>query len=211
MALKLSYFDMDAGRGEPARLALHYGGIAFTDDRIAFPDWPNRKPHTAWGTVPTLEVTGKGTLGQSAPLLRYVGKLTNLYPKDDFDAARVDDIIDGSEDIILKLTPTLFEKDEAKKKQMRETLISSTGDLTRIIGNLEKILAAHKSKFAVGDNLTVADLKIFVLTRWLKSGKLDHIPKEWVDQFTHIVQIFTAVNGVPKIAEYYASRQPKST
>ena len=30
--LKLTYFDFDGGRGEPARLALHIGGIAFEED-----------------------------------------------------------------------------------------------------------------------------------------------------------------------------------
>ena len=31
--LKLTYFDFHGGRGEPARLALSIGGIAFEDDR----------------------------------------------------------------------------------------------------------------------------------------------------------------------------------
>src|SRR2546429_4863078 len=30
--LKLTYFDFDGGRGEPARLALHIGGIAFRSE-----------------------------------------------------------------------------------------------------------------------------------------------------------------------------------
>src|SRR5438552_10509416 len=38
--LKLTYFDFDGGRGEPARLALHIGGIAFEDHRISGKDWP---------------------------------------------------------------------------------------------------------------------------------------------------------------------------
>ena len=29
--LKLTYFDFDGGRGEPARLALHIGGVTFED------------------------------------------------------------------------------------------------------------------------------------------------------------------------------------
>ena len=32
--LRLNYFDFDGGRGEPARLALHIGGIAFEPPRI---------------------------------------------------------------------------------------------------------------------------------------------------------------------------------
>src|SRR5258708_32515588 len=38
--LKLTYFDFDGGRGEPARLALHIGGIAFQGHRLSGKGWP---------------------------------------------------------------------------------------------------------------------------------------------------------------------------
>jgi hypothetical protein len=38
--LVLTYFDFDGGRGEPARLALTIGGIAFEDRRIPGKEWP---------------------------------------------------------------------------------------------------------------------------------------------------------------------------
>ena len=37
--LKLTYFDVSGGRAEPARLALHIGGIPFEDKRFAFGDF----------------------------------------------------------------------------------------------------------------------------------------------------------------------------
>lgn len=39
---KLIYFDLP-GRGELARLLLHYGGIKFEDKRIGFAEWPEFK------------------------------------------------------------------------------------------------------------------------------------------------------------------------
>src|ERR1700745_4085312 len=45
--LKLTYFDFDGGRGEPARLALHIGGIPFEDHRIAGKDWPTLRVKAA--------------------------------------------------------------------------------------------------------------------------------------------------------------------
>ena len=54
--LKLTYFDFDGGRGEPARLALHIGGIAFEDHRIAGKDWPAFRDKTPFLAMPTLEV-----------------------------------------------------------------------------------------------------------------------------------------------------------
>ena len=75
--LKLTYFDFHGGRGEPARLALSIGGIAFEDDRVPFSDWERRKPDTPFGTLPTLERDGQ-TVAQSNAINRYVGKLTDL-------------------------------------------------------------------------------------------------------------------------------------
>ena len=45
--LKLTYFDIHGGRGEPAELALSIGGIPFENDRVAPSDWLARKPKYA--------------------------------------------------------------------------------------------------------------------------------------------------------------------
>ena len=37
--LKLTYFDFNGGRGEPARLALAIGGIAFEDHRFSYAEF----------------------------------------------------------------------------------------------------------------------------------------------------------------------------
>jgi len=196
---------MNGGRGEYIRLAFHYGGIPFEDHRIKREEWAALKPHAVWGTLPTLEVPGHGSLGQSGAILRYVGKQANLYPKDDFEAASVDDILDASDDIGTKLSPSLHEKDENKKKEMREALLKDA--LPTLFGNLDKVVGRSKGKFSVGDHLTIADLKLFVTLNWLKGGTLDHIPKEWVDQYPHLKRVHDAVSAEPKIKEYYASRK----
>jgi hypothetical protein len=59
--LKLAYFDFHGGRGEPARLALSIGGIAFKDDRVPTSEWPRRKPNTPFGGLPVLEVDGRSS------------------------------------------------------------------------------------------------------------------------------------------------------
>lgn len=40
---KLTYFDLRA-IAEPARLTLHYAGVAFDDERISWEQWPALKP-----------------------------------------------------------------------------------------------------------------------------------------------------------------------
>jgi glutathione S-transferase len=91
--LKLTYSDFHGGRGEPARLALSMGGIWFEDNRVPPSDWQWRKPDTPFGFLPVLEVDGR-TLAQSNAVNRYVGKLTDLYPSDAWQAALCDEVME---------------------------------------------------------------------------------------------------------------------
>src|SRR3979490_689707 len=71
--LKLTSFDFDGGRGEPARLALHIGGIAFEDHRISGKDWPGFRDMMPFLAMPTLEVDGKG-VSPSKHITRQLGQ-----------------------------------------------------------------------------------------------------------------------------------------
>ena len=111
--LKLTYFDFHGGRGEPARLALSIGGIAFEDDRVPFSDWERRKPDTPFGALPLLERDGQ-ILAQSNAINRYVGKLTDLYPSDPWQAALCDEVMEVVEDMSGMIVATLFLREEEK-------------------------------------------------------------------------------------------------
>eukprot|EP01089_Gocevia_fonbrunei_P011683 TRINITY_DN2539_c0_g1_i1.p1 TRINITY_DN2539_c0_g1~~TRINITY_DN2539_c0_g1_i1.p1 ORF type:complete len:225 (-),score=58.98 TRINITY_DN2539_c0_g1_i1:77-724(-) len=202
---KLTYFDID-GRAEYIRIAFFIGGIEFEDHRISHADWPNLKSSTVWGTLPILEIAGQGTLGQSGAILRYVGKLTNLYPTNEWDAARADDVYDGIDHIMLPLGRTIHEKDSEKKKQTREELVSADGDLTKWFQNLEKKLSESKGAFAIGSELTTADLKLYVFLKWLKSGVLDHIPATFADSYPKTSAVFKAVAEHEKIVAWNKHR-----
>ncbi len=201
--LILTYFDFDGGRGEAARLAMHLGGIAFEDKRIAGKDWPALRDRTPFQSMPMLEVDGK-MITQSNTINRYLGKLAGLYPKDDWQAALVDEVMDAVEDITTKIGNTMALDDEAKKKA-REAL--AAGPIPRFLQQIEARLKAGGGEWFVEKRLTVADIKCFVSVRWLKSGALDHIPGDIVD--THaplLAKHLERVKSHPKIAAYYAAR-----
>jgi glutathione S-transferase len=166
--LKLTYFDFHGGRGEPARLALSIGGIPFEDDRVAPSNWPSRKADTPFGALPVLEVDGK-TVSQSNAINRYVGKLADLYPSDPWQAALCDEVMEAVEDIGTKIGAT-FALPEEQKKAQREELVA--GPIPFYLTRLEQRLEAHGGRYFAADRLTVADLKVFVWIRHLRSRAL---------------------------------------
>jgi prostaglandin-H2 D-isomerase / glutathione transferase len=198
--LKLTYFDFDGGRGEPARLALHVGGIAFEDHRIAGKDWPALRDKTPFLAMPTLEVDGL-VVSQSNSINRYVGKLSGLYPKDDLQAFLCDEVMEAVEDISTRIAQTIGLPEDAKKKAREEL---AAGHLTRYLEQFQARLKAAGGEYFADRRLTVADLKVAMLIRWLRSGVLDHIPKDLVDTVApQLVKHFERVINHPKVAEYY--------
>ncbi len=204
MKLKLSYFDFDGGRGEPARLALTVGGIAFEDHRIAGKDWPAYRDKTPFQAMPVLEADGT-VVSQSNAIIRYVGKLAGLYPKDDWQALLCDEVMDACEDIGTQIGNTVDLDGDAKKKAREEL---AAGPIPRYLEQLQARLKAGGGEWFVDRRLTVADLKAFMWIRWLRSGVLDHIPKDIVDKKAPaLAKHFERVMAHPKVAAYYASRR----
>ena len=198
--LKLTYFDFHGGRGEPARLTLSIGGIPFEDDRVPFADWERRKEKTPFGGLPVLEVDGQ-TVAQSNAINCYVGKLTNLYPSDPWQAALCDEAMGAVEDIISKLVPTMFLPEEEKKAQ-RKAL--ADGPIPFYLTQLQQRLEAHGGRYFAADRLTVADLKVFTFIRQLKSGFLDHVPTDLPDRIApKLVGHYDRVRNEPRVKAYY--------
>lgn len=202
--LVLTYFDFDGGRGEPARLALNIGGVAFEDKRIPGPEWPKLRDQMPFRAMPVLEVDGKA-IAHSNTILRYVGKLTGLYPKDDWQAALCDEAMDAAEDIGTRIGNTIALEGEAKKKAREEL---AAGLIPRYLEQLQARLKAAGGEYFADKRLTVADLKVFQWIRWLRSGALDHVPKDLPERIAPLlVKHFERVSALPKVAAYYQARK----
>ena len=201
--LKLTYFDVSGGRAEPARLALHIGGIPFEDKRFAFGDFAEVRKSTPLDQVPTLHVNDV-QVTQSDAITRYAGKLAGLYPEDHLQALFCDEVMGALEDINTKIVATFGMTGDALK-HAREALAAEV--LPRYLRWLQNQLEAHGGEFLADHRLTVADLKAFVILRWLGSGKLDHIPADLVETVAPKLAAFAErIAGIPAIARYYESR-----
>ena len=202
--LKLHYFDFHGGRGEATRLAMALGGIPFEDHRIPLSDWQSARFSMPLQAVPVLEVDGEA-ITQSNSMNRFIGRLVDLYPEDPLDALRCDEVMGIVEDALHKTVVTFFIEDEDEKKAAREQL--AEGPLTLYLSRLQEILASRGDYF-VGDRLTVADLKVFVWTRSLRSGTLDYIPVDLPDRLAPaLVDHMNRIAAHPGIVAYYESQE----
>lgn len=199
--IKLSYFDFHGGRAEPTRLALHIGGIAFEDHRFSFPEFAEVRKDTPFGQVPTLTVDGV-QITQCDSILRYAGKLANLYPNDAYQALLCDEVMYVVEDANVKLGPT-FRMTGEEQKAARLALVN--GSIPVYLAWLEKRLIAQGGAYFADQRLTVADLKVMVDVHGLNSGRLDHVPTDLVERIAPTVNAHAQrIAALPAVQAYYA-------
>lgn len=202
--LTLTYFDFDGGRGEPARLALSIAGIEFEDRRVPPGRWPALKSQMPFGVLPVLEVDGR-MLTQSNTINRYVGKLADLYPTDSWQAVLCDEVMDAVEDIGQQIVATFPMKD-AEKKAARERLVA--GPISLYLSRLHAQLEQRGGEYFADGRLTVADLRVFVWIRHLRSGALDHVPTDLAEHIgPSLVRHAERLSAHPSISAYYARRR----
>ena len=154
--LKLTYFNIE-GVAEKVRLALKLGGLEFEDERVEHSSWPALKATTPYGQLPLLTIDDKPPVTQSFAMLRYVGRLSGLFPEDPALALQVDEVCCLQEDFARSISPSMYvgmrphlfgypedlPEDERKKIQskLRAALMADGGDIPRFLGYFEAILA----------------------------------------------------------------------
>ncbi len=201
---KLSYFDVDGGRAEPIRLALSLGGIEFEDHRLSFAEFTEMRAGTPLNALPVVEVDGVAYT-QSNAMCRYFGKLADLYPADPWQAFLCDEVLDIVEDAVLAFGRTLRLKDD-ELKFARVDLVEGT--YTRCLRLLAKRLEAAGGEYFADRRLAVADLKVYVWLKRLRSGAQDHVPIDLTDRLAPaVVRHMNRVAAQPGVAAYYAQRQ----
>ena len=197
---RLIYFDFAGSRGEECRIALHLAGVDFEDVRVPNAQWKDLKPTTPFGSMPILELPGKPPLAESNAILCLIGRRHGLHPEDDFEAARHEALMSYAEALRGAIGPTLRIKDEAQKRVAREAL--ARDDLPAWGANVERQLGS--GPFIAGDKLHVADIKLYMIVRWLASGTVDHVPPTVFDHCPKLKRLFAAVGEHPGVRAWLA-------
>ncbi len=198
---KLTYFDISGSRGEECRLALFLAGIEFEDIRIKPADWPALKPTTPYGSMPILELPDKPPLAQSNAILTLIGRRHALHPKDDFEAARHEGMMQAVEEVRHNVGPTLRISDPAEKKAKREDLAANY--LPNWARHVERQI---EGPFFAGGKLHVVDLKLFMVVRWFATGTVDHIPATVFEPFPKLTNVYKAVGDHSAVKAWYAGK-----
>lgn len=173
--IKLIYFNL-TGRAEPTRLALAIGGYEFEDERVTFEEFGEIRETGVYPfkSLPVMIVDGE-TYAESDAMLRYAGKLSGLYPKDARAAMKVDMILS----VLETITTALF-KD--KTAEARAKFVGE--DIPRYFKPINEMYAATDGPFLLGNEMSIADLKIAVMVVWLNAAKiLDHIPAGTLNKY----------------------------
>lgn len=206
---KFVYFPV-AARGDALRLCLMLKKIPFEDQRINPANWMALKPTTLWGSMPFLELADGTRLGQSFAILRMVGKGTGFYPEDALLACKVDELIDGLNDVASKTNGTGQGLPIAEKMAKRAAACEPGGDIYVV---LQRIEACYARKGTTGPFLTgelsIADLHLFAQVGWATSGFFDGVSASCLVAFPHIQAVRKAVIAIPAVAKYYEAERAK--
>ncbi len=197
---KLTYFDFPASRGEECRIALHVAGVDFEDDRVKFEAWPAMKPTTPFGSLPIFEIEGKGRVAESTAIMTLIGRGHGLHPTDPWEAAHHEALMSRVEMLRHHLQASLHIKDPEEKKKARETL--AEGPLADFGRSVNALLG--EGPFIAGDQINVADIKLYIIMRAFVDGTIDHVPASVFNDHGRLMKLYNAVHAHPKVAEWNA-------
>jgi len=196
---RLTYFDSPSSRGEECRLALFVAGVDFEDNRIPRNAWPALKPTTPFGSLPVFEMPERPAVSQSNAILGYIGRAHGLLPTDAWEAMRLESLLSAAEDLRHAITKTFGIENPDELKKRRTELVE--GPIKTWAANTEKQVMGP---FAGGAQISIADIKLFVVIGWLKKGVLDHVPTDVLAPYPRLERLYEAVQKHPKIVEWYA-------
>ncbi len=199
--IKLHYFH-GRGIGEPIRLLLSVGEVAFTDCRYDVEEFAGMaafKAQLPFGQMPALEVDGD-FIGQTDSIARLAARLAGLYPSDPIDAARSDMIVVHQAEIQSAIAKMSFDGvpgapgTKMVPPEERQTRIEAWFEATlpTLLLRLEHLA---RESFMVGSQLSWADVCVFNRLNQLLDIRDDLLERD----FPRLRAVYERVEALPQI------------
>jgi glutathione S-transferase len=170
--MKVHYFKGVYGRAEIIRMILTLNSQKFENVEYTFEEWSKLK-HSGkfeFNQLPALELDGQ-ILSQSSAILRYLAVKHNMYSSDPMTCWKIDSAFEATCDIAnFYGQKIIWEKDETVKQAAMKTFFGE--NLKLWCEKIQKRFVDGKSRFLVGDKMTLADVQIasFVFTTFYNDG-----------------------------------------
>lgn len=168
--LKLVYFDIK-GKAECIRMLCSYANYPLEDYRFK-----SREEFSAlkgsntltYGQVPALYVNdGETILCQTSAIMRYLGKLTGLYPSCPKTAAVVDGLLDFENDLLMGLSVSRYADRFGYSLLTPENIVTIRTELNEKVlpshlANLERLLMKSKTGYAANTGIILIHYTEFI-------------------------------------------------
>jgi len=156
MKPRLTYFDI-RGRAEPIRLLLEEVGVEYDDQQVSSDQWPELKPGTPFGQLPTFR-EGDVELVQSHAILRHLARIHHLDGEGEAQRVRCDVAFEALRDTDERVGSLIWRPDseQARKSFAEDELPGRLDALTRFFA-----LNPSGPTFWAGASLTFADVFAF--------------------------------------------------
>ena len=135
---------------------------------------------------------------------RYVAKMAGLYPEDALQAAFVDDIVDGIDDIGPMVNGAGKGLEQAEKEAARVEEVTK-GKAKSILDIIEADIKSlgDGAGHSVGSTLTFADIVIFTMTTNTFCGFFDGLNVGMLKDWPAIQSVNKTVANHPAVRKYY--------
>ncbi|XP_069835704.1 glutathione S-transferase P 1-like isoform X2 [Dendropsophus ebraccatus] len=154
------YFDV-RGRGEAMRMLMADQGSEWKEEIVTFEMWQkgDLKKSAVFGQLPAFR-DGDLTLYQSNAILRHLARNHGLYGKKPHEAALIDMVNDGVDDLRVKYLRMIYQNYENGKADYIKALPTE-------LAHFERLLASNNEGkgFIVGDQISFPDYNLVDVLR----------------------------------------------
>ncbi|CAF4366507.1 unnamed protein product [Rotaria sp. Silwood2] len=209
--LVLGYWAI-RGLVEPTRLLLHYTKTSFTDKLYEQGDGPvyskeewlseKEKLGLDFPNLPYL-FDGDLKITQSKAILYYLGRKLNLMGKTLNEEARLMMLCEEAHDLRMTLTGIFYGPGGTSKEERKKFAETTLSDHLKKFDNY---FGKRSTKFAVGDQPTVADFQLFSYIDTSLILDEDHI---LIDKYSNIKQYLKTISELPEIKDYIVKSHAK--
>ncbi|EFP83149.2 glutathione Stransferase [Puccinia graminis f. sp. tritici] len=180
-------------------MAFHYADIPFIDERLSSEEFAKIKETLPFGQVPILTVDEKLVIPHETAILKYVGRLAGLYPDDLQEVVKVDAAMCIVDDLSAAVV-ACWAPEHPGKEMVTKIWIEER--IPKLFGYIDRYLANAGTTFSAGNSLTVADLRLYWAITYFKSGRLQKLPIDLIDNYPSIIQLYQAIQSHERLASF---------